>query len=149
MLAAGHSKILAIINENRQILEKENITANSDFPANDERLINALALILENTCLLGDFILHFPDISFKILRKTEDWKELANWSINYSKEFKELLDFKSLEMLNLFNQEINEEARTEDYRNPYRRENTPKVITTKKLRKRLPKGPQLSGRTEL
>lgn len=53
-------------------------------------------------------------------------------------------------MLDLFIQEINEDQRTRDFVNPYYKGNKIKETTkSKKPKKRLKKGPQLTSRNEL
>jgi hypothetical protein len=123
------------------------LTAQSPFPTQN-LLIEALTLILENSCLFGDLVLHFPDQSSKILKESKDWKETANWSIKFSSAFGQILDSKSIEILSLFRQEIDENVRSNDYVNPYRQPMT-ETKGLKKQKKKLSKGPQLSGRNEL
>lgn len=95
-----------------------------------------------------------PDISYKILKKQSDWKELLNFSLNFVKHFySQIVDKKSQKMLSLFDQEINPQKRTENYQNPYY--STTEKPTQKqggtKPKKAIRKGPQLgsSSRSDL
>lgn len=110
--------------------------------------IDAIALTLENTCLFGDLLLHLPELSYKILNKQNQWRELINWSLSFATNFYEnIIDIQSQKMLSLLEQEINIEKRTADYQNPYynlKDKHTQKQ-TTKKPRKQIRKGPQLSS----
>lgn len=140
---------IQVVEENRKILFEANLENSKDFPAN-QSLKESISLVLENTCLFGDLILHFPNISYKIVKKTQQWHENLNWALNYTRyNFEQMIDQKTLQMLNLFNQEINKEQRTEDYVNPYYDNLDNNAATkTKKAKKKLKRGPQLS-RNEL
>lgn len=130
------------------------ITAESDFPK-DTAEVEALARFLENTCFFGELILHLPDISYRILKTLDDWKKLVIESLIYTRSFVSILDQKSLELLGLLEQEIDESKRSDTYVNPYRekaeRSSSSQTKPTKKKKPNLKKGPQLSGgpKTEL
>uniref|UniRef100_A0A182VWV6 Uncharacterized protein n=1 Tax=Anopheles minimus TaxID=112268 RepID=A0A182VWV6_9DIPT len=151
LMKIGIDEILRIIREEGGKLRGNKITSESEFPKLQE-LINALAQFLENTCLFGEIVLHFPDMSYRILKNVSDWRTLMTDALNYSKAFVHILDEKSIELLNLLNQEINEDQRTPAYVNPYRETasstDTPKLKSKKKSKSK--KGPSLSsGKTEL
>lgn len=118
-----------------------------------QELITALAQFLENTCLFGEIVLHFPDMSYRILKSVSDWRELMTQALNYTKAFEHILDGKSIELLGLLNQEINEDQRTDEYVNPYREVETAETTPTKKKKKdkaKPKKGPSLTpSRNEL
>lgn len=129
----------------------------SKFPTQDTRLIDAITVTLENTCLFGEIILHNPDISDRILESRQnapDWRDLINWCIKFTRQFNDrILDAKAQELLYLAEQEINPDKRTENFINPYRRskadaENTDATKKKKKKAKKLPKGPQMVTRDE-
>lgn len=127
----------------------------SKFPTQDARLIDAITVTLENTCLFGEIILHNPDISYRVLESRQigpDWRDLINWCIKFTRHFNErILDAKSQELLWLAEQEINPEKRSENFINPYRNMGNEKVDVTKKKKKKakkLPKGPQMVIRDE-
>lgn len=127
----------------------------SKFPTQDARLIDAITVTLENTCLFGEIILHNPDISYRVLESRNigpDWRDLINWCIKFARKFDDrILDAKSQELLWLAEQEINPEKRSENFVNPYRSkadEKADAIKRKKKKTKKLPKGPQMVTRDE-
>ncbi|KAG4070659.1 hypothetical protein HA402_013579 [Bradysia odoriphaga] len=149
LLEIGINQILAIIRENRPKLVQEDYSI-SGFPK-ASNMVDALTLVVENTCLIGDLILHMPDLSDKILAKDNDWKETLNWAVQFTVGVQDVIDPKTLKMLSLVDQEINVEKRTSNYINPYRKTEQPSAKKRTKEKKKLKKGPQLhsAGRTEL
>lgn len=133
------------------------------FPAKDKRLVDAIIVMLDNTCLFGEIILHFPDMSYRSLESSfansDDasivpWRNLINWCTKYAKYFYErIVDAKGQQLLSLFDQEINPERRTDDYINPYRSADSVvhshKNEHKKKAPKKLKKGPRLNTHNEL
>lgn len=152
LLEIGINQILTILRENRQTMVQEGYSASSGFPT-VSTLIDAFTLVVENTCLIGDLILHMPDMSEKVLSKDKQWKETLNWAIQFTSSVQDVLDGTTEKMLSLVDQEINIEKRTEDYINPYRDKAETPAATKKrsKEKKKLKKGPQLHsiGRNEL
>uniref|UniRef100_A0A182P050 Uncharacterized protein n=1 Tax=Anopheles epiroticus TaxID=199890 RepID=A0A182P050_9DIPT len=153
LMKIGIDEIIRIIREEGGKLRGNKITAESEFPKQQE-LINALAQFLENSCLFGELVLHFPDMSYRILKSVSDWRTLMTDALNYTKTFVQILDEKSIELLNLLNQEINEDQRTPEYVNPYREGTQPVDSETTKSKKKIKtkpkKGPSLSpAKTEL
>lgn len=124
----------------------------TEFPQ-DVRVADAVAFVLENTCLVGDLLLHFPDICYRILRGNKTWYGLVNWNLNFTRKAEAVVDDLSMKMLNLLNQELNEDQRGADYVNPYLEANQKKPelpkSAQKKPRKKLKKGPALSSKQEL
>ncbi|XP_058129672.1 coiled-coil domain-containing protein 134-like [Anopheles ziemanni] len=153
LLKLGIDEVLRLIREEGAKLRGNNITAESEFPKIQE-LINALAQYLENTCLFAELVLHFPDMSYRILKPVSDWRELMTQALNYSKSFDHILDDKSVELLGLLNQEINEDQRTDSYVNPYREAaqstSGENVKAKKKSKTKTKKGPSITPpKTEL
>lgn len=158
LIEMAFQKIVNGLRDSKGTLEDVNYVPQSEFPQ-DQGIADALAFVLENTCLIGDLILHVPDISYRILKGVRDWKPLLNWCINFTRRVDPVVDELSLKMLELFFQEINEEERTPEYFNPYLEANQKKQGSgnveneknkQKKTKKKLRKGPQLSGgRSEL
>ncbi|XP_053670771.1 coiled-coil domain-containing protein 134-like [Anopheles nili] len=151
LMKLGIDEIIRIIREEGGKLRGNNITSESEFPKLQE-LINALALFLENTCLFGELVLHFPDMSYRILKSVSDWRSLMTQALNYSKAFDQILDDKSVELLGLLNQEINEDQRTAEYVNPYRDavQSAPSGKEKLKQKSKLKKGPTMTmPKTEL
>lgn len=134
-------------------MRNNNLAEGSALPKNPE-LVDSLARYLENTCFFGELVLHFPDMSYRILKGVEGWRDLLIRALEYTRSFVNVLDQKSLELLGLLEQEIDEGKRTDSYVNPYRERanDSPKSKETKKKKKAsIKKGPQLSGgaKTEL
>lgn len=156
LLQIGLLKILELLTLHREALSAAGYAPERDGFPRTEQLIEAVTTVLENTCLFGDLVLHTPEMSAKILEKRAagDWRALLAWATGFAEHFyANVIDAKTQEMLNLFDQEINEERRQLDYVNPYRRANqVPKVSnkTTKtKERRKVRKGPQITNRNEL
>lgn len=149
LLEIGINQIVTILRENRQKMVQEDYSTSKGFPT-ATTLIDALTLIVENTCLIGDMILHMPDMSEKILSKDKEWREILNWAVQFTLSVQDVIDAKTVKMLSLVDQEINIEKRTANYINPYREIAPPPKKRTKE-KKKLKKGPQLHsvGRTEL
>lgn len=81
-----------------------------------------------------------------------------SWCISFTKKIDQVVDELSLKMLDLFFQEINEEERSPEYFNPYLEANQKKRGRSDlhkeknkqtKTKKKIRKGPQLAGRSEL
>lgn len=149
---------LQILQETRNIIEISKFDATIDkFPAKNKRLNEAITVTLDNICLFGEIILHFPDMSYRVLRAIDansdassgvPWRDLINWSVEYAAHFYDrIIDPKGQQLLSLLDQEINPERRTDDYINPYRSVDSAAFSTKdqhkKKPKKVLKKGPQL------
>lgn len=126
-----------------------------EFPAHNAKLVGAIAVVLENTCLLGEILLHMPDMSYRVLNALEskleiNWKDLMNWCLEQTTHFNDrILDKNSQALISLVNQEINPERRTADFINPYRIGNDmPKSPKKKKTTKTVKRGPQMVSRDE-
>lgn len=150
--------------ETRNIIETSEYDPMADkLPTKDKRLIDAITVLLDNVCLFGEIILHFPDISYRSLESdyataneasnAVEWRALINWGQKYAKYFYDrIVDVKGQQLLSLLDQEINPERRTDDYINPYR--HTDSVVQSKKEHdkkrpKKFKKGPQLHAHQEL
>ncbi|XP_065076738.1 coiled-coil domain-containing protein 134-like [Ochlerotatus camptorhynchus] len=155
LLQLALKEILKILQEDGAKLLQNGITAETGFPKETES-VETLGRYLENTCFFGELILHLPDISNRILKKYE-WQTLLIQALSYTRGFVNILDQKSLELLGLLEQEIDESKRTDSYVNPYRKKSSEKKPSkqetkpTKKKKTSLKRGPQLSGapKTEL
>lgn len=149
LLEIGINQILSILHENKEKLLKEGYSISQGFPKTTT-LIDAVSLIVENTCLIGDMILHMPDMSDKILSKDKNWKQILDWAVEFTVTLDDVIDPKTRKMLSLLDQEINVEKRTNDYINPYRE--GPAIPNKRtKQKKKLKRGPQMHAatRTEL
>jgi hypothetical protein len=144
MMEIAFKNILEILNTNRPLVESLELHLPENFPKNQSE-VESMSMVIENCCFLGDLVLHLPDISYRVLKKSPKWREIVNWSITYTRNFNFLLDPETAKMLDLFNQEINEDQRSADYTNPYAiKKNEPTDKKAKKKNKAKPKkGPRM------
>lgn len=131
-------------------LHQSGYVASTGFPT-ESRLQDSVALIIENICLGGDLILHFPEISYRILKKQPEWKQIFDWGTQFLNNYAHILSEQTYQMVDLFRQEVNLTKRSPDFVNPYYTK-LPMSETKEKKRppkKKLKRGPQLTGRVEL
>lgn len=147
-----------MLSETKQYLLDSKFDLLADgFPTQNKTLIETVTVTLENTCLFGEVILHYPDMSYVILQRevVDDWRRLINWCLSFARPFYDrVIDDKSQTLLSLLEQEINPDKRRKDYVNPFRADadstaNTTKVKKPKSAKKKLKRGPQMSKKTEL
>lgn len=147
-------KVFLVIQDSRAVLEASSyIPGVSPFPT-DEPVKSALSSILENCALFGEIVLRFPDISESVLKTTNNWDVLLQWSIAFSNQVNYLIGAKTQKLFELVKQELGHVDRDPDYVNPYRKhldnrvENPLPVQTVKKKKKEIKKGPRIA-RTDL
>lgn len=105
--------------------------------------------VLENTCALAEIILHFPEMSYRILDANHraEWRKQVAFAYKLTTEhYNFVYDQSTQELLNLFNQELNPDQRTEDFVNPYsEKESTGQKKKAKKEKKtrEVRRGPSL------
>lgn len=100
--------------------------------------------VLEHICLVGEIVLHFPDISYRIFEGHPKWREYLEFGQSIADKYKGIFDQTTIDMLALFDQELNPEKRTDDYVNPYAsKENEERPKKPKKTKKKKMKGPAL------
>lgn len=145
--------VFQVLAESKDKLNAANYLPSEGFPKS-EPIIDAFALVLENTALLGEMFLRQPEISYKVMAKINQWKETINWSIGFCGNFiNTIIDSKTTELLTLFALEINPDHRPPNYVNPYAtNENVhhqpPAAKTKKPAKAKTPKpkrGPRLRG----
>lgn len=85
LITVGLDKIYEIIQHNRDALEKE---------GESEQITEAKMIIIENTCLLMDFIVNFNDIIYAVFKKLKNQHYLGDflWSIRFTEKYIDLLD---------------------------------------------------------
>lgn len=104
----------------------------------------AVVTVLEHICIMGEVVLHFPPIAYRVLDKLPGWRAKLEFAGEIVGHYRKIFDEKTLEMLHLFDQEINPEKRSEDYVNPYaEKEEESAKEKKKKKKKSLKKGPAL------
>nr|XP_033322772.1 coiled-coil domain-containing protein 134-like isoform X1 [Megalopta genalis] len=148
MIMVLGEKMIDVIESSKLLIE------DGDFDPDDRSLPrnvtvqSALTIVLENTALFGDIVLHFPDVTHRILKTQPKWKMVLNWSLKFTNCSRHLLDEKTIELIHLVTQELNITKREAGYFNPYRRsvesrmENKGTTKTKKEKRKR---GPQMAN----
>lgn len=159
MILLVSEKIITTIQESRAILESSGyIPGVSPFPS-DPQVRDALSNILENSALMSEIVLRFPDISELVLRENNNWNVMLQWSIAFAHQVEHLLDQSTVVLYDLVGQELNHTERDPNYVNPYRmgaaktkgRGNFDEAVKgeRKKKRKKIKKGPRLSKHLEL
>ncbi|XP_055853955.1 uncharacterized protein LOC129917804 [Episyrphus balteatus] len=153
MISLALDKIFQVIKQSNQTLNEESYSPIADgFPV-EQQIQEAVTLLIEDTCLAADIILHFPEMSQKILKKVPQWKESINWCLDFVMHFPHIIDEQIVELIDLVGQEINEDTRRTDFINPYyKKVDTEEEIPTKKTKrekKKVKKGPQLTSRSDL
>ncbi|XP_058454376.1 coiled-coil domain-containing protein 134-like [Malaya genurostris] len=151
LLNIALTEILRIIAQDGAKLQENDIFNGTDFPK-ETQLIEAFSRYVENTCFFGELILHLPDMSYRILKATVGWRSQMIDALTYTRSFVNILDQKSLELLSLLEQEIDESKRSNDYVNPYRESKKQPTANSKKKKSKAKKGPQLTSnipKTEL
>lgn len=86
LLRAAIDKVYEIIQKNRDLLEKED----------DKKITEAKMTIIENTCLMMDFIVNFSfdKIIYTVFSKlnNEHWLGDFMWSMKFTEKYIDLLD---------------------------------------------------------
>lgn len=105
--------------------------------------------VLENSCLIAEFVLHFPKMSRKILEPHSNWRDLVEFGGSVLNTYRHVLDESTRKLISLFDQEINPEKRSDDFMNPYGKdpaeEETKVEEKPKKKKKKDKRGPALRG----
>jgi hypothetical protein len=152
-MRVGMDKVYEIIQKNRELLAKED----------DKRITEAKMTIIENTCVLMDFIVNFSfdKIIYTVFSKlsNEHWLGDFIWSMKFTEKYIDLLDelttkefYFVKELMPLI---MNEEALPKyPYENSVEKflPTTDKVEEYQKKKKerlKLRKGPQLTDKFEL
>lgn len=136
------TNILKMLEVEQDFLTKIKHTENI-LPSNPHEF-KAVTTVLENICVIGEIVLHFPEMSYKILEGFPRWREQVEFAKTIADQYLFVYEPSTVEMLNLFNQEINPDQRTDDFINPYAiptEDNKPKKA--KKDKKKKKKGPAL------
>jgi len=116
---------------------------------------DAFVLLVSHAGMMGNLVLYFPDIMGILMKKNPYFETNLKWTIKFTVDNKLTQDKTHLQLFNLAQQELGIKEKDPDYKNPYKSQgfddlSTAKTTTTKKPRKKLPRGPQLTGgRAEL
>ncbi|KAG8189349.1 hypothetical protein JTE90_021854 [Oedothorax gibbosus] len=114
-------KIFEVISSGKVLVENSDYIPGSELPSNPNTT-SAIAQIVHNTAMYGDFQLKLPDITDRIMKNHPDWLVLIKWAIGFSNAT-EIYDPKTLQMIDLLCQEMNLIERKENFINPYRNQN--------------------------
>lgn len=152
LLDAMIHKIFSVLEQSRSRVETSGYVVGGEFPSKTEDR-EVLALLMENTCLVSDILLRFPDYLHGRLKTNNAWSTLYKWCLGFVGETK-LIDETTEKLLGLAAQELGIVDRKPDYHNPFRqnKKKTPKFVEPpkpkKKEKKKIKKGPRMS-KTEL
>nr|XP_050852999.1 coiled-coil domain-containing protein 134-like isoform X2 [Vespula vulgaris] len=106
-------------------------------------IIDALFFILEQTAFFGNVVLSFPEITRKILKSQNMWKEIIIWSFNFTSKMEYLVDESIITEISLAIEELNNTKQKSELTN-YRENNyLPKKKTFKKGMTKQKRGPKL------
>ncbi|KAI9564286.1 hypothetical protein GHT06_008024 [Daphnia sinensis] len=142
------TKIMEVLLQSRVNLESSGYLPGSGFPIT-ESLRDALSSMIENTAFMGDLVLYLPDAT-KAFLKDNEWNTIFKWSLSLCQEAV-FLSNNTKKMLHLVAQELNLIEREPGYFNPYAAANQrkpvdlPEIPQKKKVKKKISKGPSLSG----
>ena len=155
MLTAMTTKMFQVLTNSRITLESSGIAQAVEELPKDAKIKDALALVIENTCLASEILLNFPNYLHLALNSDKDANSVFRWSLTFSHGIvsESLVDEHTKKLLKLALMELNVLPRDDNYHNPYVQEGKP----TKKLdfvdklpqpkkkeKKKIPKGPRLS-----
>jgi len=155
MVSAMTTKMFEILSTNRITLEASGIAQAIEELPKDTKVKNALALVLENTCLASELLLNFPDYMHSFLTKNRDFDAVFRWSLSFSHGIvtKSLVDEHTNKLYKLALMELGVLSKEDGYHNPYLQENEKPVKKLdfadppkpkKKEKKKLARGPRLS-----
>lgn len=150
LLQLAYEQIFHVLNKSNISIIQHNYDVESKrFPMNNSELQQSVCLILENCCLASENLIHFPEISYRIFKKSElyeNWKSNLNWCIHFVQQLPHIVDEATVKLMEILQQEINEELRSVDYVNPYyAKANEVEKPSKKSNKKKLKKGPHMNG----
>eukprot|EP00112_Aurelia_sp_Birch-Aquarium-sp1_P017096 Seg394.1 transcript_id=Seg394.1/GoldUCD/mRNA.D3Y31 product="Coiled-coil domain-containing protein 134" protein_id=Seg394.1/GoldUCD/D3Y31 len=113
-------KIFQVLSTSKVEIIESHYIPGHEFPEQDKEL-NALAHVVENTAFFGDILLRFPGMTHKIIKSNKEWQIIINWSVGFCNETG-LFDGANEKLLSLVAQELNLIPRDPSYVNPYKAE---------------------------
>lgn len=161
LLEAMITQMLSVLIKSRSKLIEGGYEVQGGGLPTDQSMREALALVVENTCLASDLLLRFPHFMHKKLKSNQELDATYKWALGFTQEMAQsLLDVSAVRLMDLALQEMGLIERSDDYVNPYKKEDSGKRGEPKKLKfadppepkkrekKKFNKGPRLS-RSEL
>ncbi|XP_047353294.1 coiled-coil domain-containing protein 134-like [Vespa velutina] len=132
-----------IIEDKTSMLENIMYNMNKGIVSNNDAIIESLFFILEQTSFFGKVVLNFPDITRKILKNQNKWKETIIWSLHFANKMQHLLDESIITIISSAIEELNNTRRKSESTN-YEKSNH--LSNKKKFKKGMSKqkrGPKL------
>lgn len=161
LLEAMTSQMLTVLMRSRTKLVEGGYEIEGKGLPDEQPMKDALALVLENTCLASDLLLRFPYYMHRKLRDVPELDSTYKWALGFSQELADtLLDSSATKLFNLALQEMGLIEQSKDYINPYKKdigdEKEPKKLKfadppekkKEKKKKKISKGPRMT-RSEL
>ena len=159
-------KIKDVLVKNKAVLETSGFVGieNQILPE-DQKVREALAFVIENTCFASDFLLRFPSVVHSALSKDGDLDVVYRWGLGFvdtliNDKTIDLFDEGTKKLMDLALMEMDIKEKSDDYQNRY---SAPKETKKKKVgfvdppaephpkrkpKKKLERGPRMS-KTEL
>lgn len=113
-------KIFQMLSSSKLEITQSSYIPGQEFPK-EEKELEALAHVIENTAFFGDILLRIPDITHSIYKSKKEWRLLVHWSVGFCNETG-IFDGTSEELLSLVAQELRLVPRDPNYVNPYKAE---------------------------
>ena len=155
MLTSMSQKMFEVLSSSRITLEASGIAQAVDDLPKDIKVRDALALVLENTCLASEILLNFPNYMHKFLKEKRDSDALFRWCLSFSHGLisASLVDEHTSKLYKLALMELGVLPKDDGYHNPYLHEDTKPIKKfdfvdapqpKKKVKKKLARGPRLT-----
>ncbi|XP_076295427.1 coiled-coil domain-containing protein 134 [Lasioglossum baleicum] len=148
MIMVLGEKMIDVIESSKSLIEDGDFNPDDRSLPRNVTVQSALSTVLENTALFGDIILHFPEVTQRILKAQPKWNTILIWSLKFTNRSRHLVDEKTIDLINLVTQELNITEREPGYFNPYRRLVEPRKEnkgTTKTKKEKRKRGPQMAN----
>ena len=155
MITAMTKKMFEILSTSRITLEASGVAqAVEDIPK-DTKVKDALALVLENTCLASEILLNFPNYMHKFLKEYRDFDAVFRWGLSFSHGIVSgsLIDEHTSKLYKLALMELGVLPKEDGYHNPYLQEEEKPIKKLdfvdapkpkKKVKKKLARGPRIT-----
>uniref|UniRef100_A0A6A7G0P0 Coiled-coil domain-containing protein 134-like n=2 Tax=Hirondellea gigas TaxID=1518452 RepID=A0A6A7G0P0_9CRUS len=148
MITLTLERVHQVLKMSQEKLQQGHYVPGDPFPL-DNSVRDALSQTMETTCLLGEVLLHLPDITRNVLEKLGTNKGLLAWGVFFTAHTTFLSD-STKKLVHLMEQELGLVDRDHDYVNPYSKSNKQKAKQykqpqpKKKKKKSFKRGPSLS-----
>lgn len=99
--------------------------------------------ILGQAAFFGNIVLNFPDITRRILKNQNNWKETIIWSFHFAGKMQHLLDESVINIISLAIEELNNTRRKSETANLVKNNYLPQKKKFKKGMTKQKRGPKL------